>query len=113
MDHTRTSTPQDAPGVTSPPPGTRVDEAAAALGRKLESAADIMRTRLPREGRAGAVVEAVSDRLEASGGYLEQEGLTGILHDAEALIRQYPVQVLLLGLGTGYLLSRLVGGRHG
>jgi hypothetical protein len=113
MDQKRTSAPHGGPDVASPPVGATADEAAAALGRKLESAADVMRTRLPQEGRTGAVVEAVSDRLEASGEYLAQEGLSGILQDVEVLIRQYPIQALLLGLGAGYLLSRLVGGRHG
>jgi len=113
MDQRRTSVPQEFPDVASPSGGAKADEAAAAVGRTLESAADTMRTHLPHEGRAGAVVEALSGRLEASGVYLEEEGLTGILEDVEALIRQYPIQALLLGLGTGYLLSRLVGGRHG
>src|SRR5688500_18215138 len=116
MEQTRSNVPQGdamtAAGVTSPRGGTKADEAAAALGQKLESAADIIRDRLPQEGKAGAMREAVGDRLEASGRYLKQQGVTGIMQDVEGVIRQYPVQILLLGVGIGYLLSRLVGGRH-
>ena len=117
MDQTRSNVPQGdartAAGVTSPRGGTRADEAVAALGEKLESAADIIRDRLPQQGTAGAMSEAVGERLEASGKYLKQQGVTGIMEDVERLIRQYPVQILLLGVGIGYLLSRLAGGRHG
>ena len=117
MDQTRSGMPQGnamtAEGGTSPRGGTRADEAAAALGEKLESAAEIIRDRLPPEGGAGVMREAVGERLEASGRYLKQQGVSGMLEDIEGLIRQYPVQVLLLGVGMGYLLSRLVGGRHG
>jgi hypothetical protein len=105
--------PQSAADITRSRGGTRADEAAAVLGEKLESAADMIRERLPQQGQAGAVSEAVSDRLQASGHYLKQQGVTGIMEDVEALIRQYPVQVLLLGVGIGYLISRLGGGRHG
>ncbi len=37
---------------------------------------------------------------------LQQQGITGVLQDLEILIRRYPVQAILLGLGCGYLLSR-------
>ena len=113
MDEIRTRLPQDIPGDAPPYGASRADDAAVAVGRKLESAAAAIRERLPRAGRAGAVVEAVSDRLEASGTYLEEQGLTGVLEDMEALIRRHPVQTLMVGFGIGYLLSRLVGGRHG
>jgi ElaB/YqjD/DUF883 family membrane-anchored ribosome-binding protein len=113
MDELRTRLPQDAPGGAPPYGASRADAAAAAVGRKLESAAAAIRERLPHAGRAGAAVEAVSDRLEASGTYLEEQGLTGVMEDVESLIRRYPVQALMIGFGIGYLLSRLVGGRHG
>jgi hypothetical protein len=117
MDQTRSSVPQGNPmtsaRVTSPRGDTRADEAAATLGEKLESAAEIIRDRLPPEGGAGVMRETVGKHLEASGRYLKQQGVSGILEDVEGLIRQYPVQILLLGVGVGYLLSRLAGGRHG
>ena len=83
------------------------DEMAAAVGEKLGSAADTLRGTLPQEGRLGDAARAVTDRLEASGNYLQEQGLTGAIEEIESLIRRYPIQALLLGAGLGYALSRL------
>lgn len=83
------------------------DQMAAAVGEKLGSAADTLRGTLPQEGRLGGVTRAVTDRLEASGNYLQERGLTGAIEEVESLIRRYPIQALLVGAGLGYALSRL------
>lgn len=83
------------------------DQMAATVGEKLGSAADTLRSTLPQEGRLGGVTRAVTDRLEASGNYLQEQGLTGAIDEIESLIRRYPIQALLLGAGLGYALSRL------
>jgi hypothetical protein len=41
------------------------------------------------------------------GSYLQNQGLSGAMEDLEGLIRRYPIQSLLLGVGLGYLLSRI------
>lgn len=38
--------------------------------------------------------------------YVRQQGVGRVVEDLEILIRRYPLQALLLGLGCGYLLSR-------
>jgi len=83
------------------------DQMAAAVGEKLGSAADTLRGTLPQEGRLGDAARAVTDRLEASGNYLQEQGLSGAIDEMESLIRRYPIQALLLGAGLGYALSRL------
>jgi len=83
------------------------DQMVAAVGERLGSAADTLRSTLPQEGRFGDAVRAVSDRLEASGNYLQEQGLSGAIDEVESLIRRYPIQALLLGAGLGYVLSRL------
>ncbi len=87
--------------------GRTADELASSLGRKLESASDLIRDKLPREGRIGDAARAVSDGLETSGAYLQEQGVTGIIEDLETNIRRYPIQALLIGAGIGFLLSRL------
>jgi len=87
--------------------GRTADEFASSIGRKLESASDIIRGKLPHEGRIGEAARAVSDGLESSGAYLQEQGVTGIIEDLEATIRRYPIQALLIGAGIGFLLSRL------
>jgi len=87
--------------------GHKADQMAAAVGERLGSAADALRGALPQEGRLGGAVRAVTDRLEASGNYLQEQGLSGAIDEVESLIRRYPIQALLLGAGLGYVLSRL------
>jgi len=87
--------------------GHKGDQIAAAVGEKLGSAADTLRGTLPQEGRLGGAARAVTDRLEASGNYLQEQGLTGAIDEVESLIRRYPIQALLLGAGLGYALSRI------
>jgi hypothetical protein len=87
--------------------GHPVDLAAAMVGEKLRSAADTLRASLPQEGRFAGAAKAVTDRLESSAHYLQEEGVTSALDELESLIRHYPIQALLLGAGLGYALSRL------
>jgi hypothetical protein len=87
--------------------GHKGDQIAAAVGERLGSAADTLRSTLPQEGRFGGAVRAVSESLEASGNYLQEQGLSGAIDEVESLIRRYPIQALLLGAGLGYVLSRL------
>lgn len=87
--------------------GNKADQTAKVVGEKLESAAESLRGRLPREGRVGVAAKAVTDGLESSGSYLQEQGVTGMVDEVESLIRRYPVQALLLGAGLGYVLSRL------
>ena len=87
--------------------GHKGDQMAAAVGERLGTAADTLRGALPQEGRLGGAVRAVTDGLEASGNYLQEQGLSGAIDEVESLIRRYPIQALLLGAGLGYVLSRL------
>jgi hypothetical protein len=92
---------------TSPARGENADRIAAAIGETLASAADRLRRAPPSEGRLGTVGKAVTEGLESSGRYVKGQGLTVRRDDVESLIRRYPVQVLLLGVGRGYVLSHL------
>jgi regulator of sirC expression with transglutaminase-like and TPR domain len=85
----------------------KADQAAARIGEKLGSAADTLRSKLPQEGRFESAARVVTNRLETSGTYLQEQGVTGAIQDLETLIRRYPIQAFLLGAGFGYVLSRL------
>jgi hypothetical protein len=87
--------------------GNKADQAAAVVGEKLGAAADTLRSTLPQEGRLGGAARTITEGLESSGNYLQEQGRTGVIDDLESLIRRYPVQALLLGVGLGYILSRL------
>jgi hypothetical protein len=54
----------------------------------------------------GEVAQQAADVLDRSGTYLQESNLTDVRGDLEQMIRRYPVQSLLVGLGVGYLLAR-------
>ena len=76
-------------------------------GDALGSAAESFRRRLPEGGTVGEAAAAMSRGVKHTADYLQAEGMSGIVEDLEVLIRRYPLQTLLVGLGCGYLLSRL------
>ncbi|MBL8069543.1 MAG: hypothetical protein JNM35_00465 [Nitrospira sp.] len=82
------------------------DRTTKRAGEALESAADRLRERLPHEGAAGAATDAVSRGVKQTSRVLQQQGVSGIVEDLGVLMRRYPLQTLLLGLGCGYVISR-------
>ena len=73
-----------------------------------ESVGSNLRQSIPGSGKVDEAVEAATRRIKQTADYVQQEGMSGIVEDLELLIRRYPLQTLLLGMGCGYLLSRLV-----
>lgn len=86
---------------------SKADRAAAAAGEKLESAADALRGKAPSSGAMATAATAVADQLESAGAYPQEQGLSGMMDDVGSLIRRYPVQSLLIGVGLGYFLARI------
>ncbi len=76
------------------------------VGEKLESLAGVIREKAPHEGTMATAATAVADKLEVAGFYLQEKPLKDIPGDLSVLVRRYPVQSVLIGLGIGYLLAR-------
>ncbi|WP_447985880.1 hypothetical protein [Nitrospira sp. Nam74] len=85
----------------------KAEQVTQTLGANVEAAAEVVRDRLPQEGRMGQASAVLSDQLSAAGRYLQQQRLRDMMATMENTVRQYLVQALLLGAGLGYLLSRL------
>jgi ElaB/YqjD/DUF883 family membrane-anchored ribosome-binding protein len=83
----------------------RVDSAMTATGEQLSSLAHTVREKAP-EGKAGEVATKAADALERSGEYLQTADLPMVRSDLERIIREHPIESLLVGLGVGYLLAR-------
>ena len=79
---------------------------ATRAAESVESAANRVREHLPKDGGAGQAADAVARKVKETSAYLQEQGIGGVVEDLEVLIRRYPLQALLLGLGCGYLLSR-------
>jgi len=84
----------------------KADDAMTATGTQMHTIAQTLREKAPVEGRVGEVAQQAASVLDRSGTYLEQSDLNDVRGDLEQIIRRYPVQSLLVGLGVGYLLAR-------
>lgn len=83
----------------------RADAAMSATGERMTDAAQRLRERAP-EGRLGDVATGAADAIERSGEYLQQADVGKVRNDLELLMREHPVETLLVGIGIGYLLAR-------
>jgi uncharacterized protein YjbJ (UPF0337 family) len=84
----------------------KANEAATVVGEKLESLANVIREKAPREGSVATAATTVVDGLESAGSYLREKKFDHLAKDVTELVRTYPVQSLLIGVGIGYLLAR-------
>jgi len=91
-------------------PGTaaadKVGGATKAVGETMSSWAGTIRESAPQEGTIGSAAKTVANQLDNAGSYLQDKTFENMARDVTALIRRYPIQSLLVGLGVGYLLSR-------
>ena len=84
-----------------------IDSAREPIADKLLGAADRLRARRDRLPRAAAgVAQGTADRLEASATYLVSNTVPQMLEDLLSLVRENPVQSLLIAGGAGFLLGR-------
>jgi uncharacterized protein YjbJ (UPF0337 family) len=84
----------------------RVGGATKAVGETMSSWAGTIRESVPQEGSIGSAAKTVANQLENAGSYLQDNTFENMARDVTTLIRRYPIQSLLVGLGVGYLLSR-------
>jgi len=84
----------------------KVGGASKAVGETMSSWAGTIRESAPREGNLGSAAKTVADQLDNAGSYLQDNTFENMARDVTTLIRRYPMQSLLVGLGVGYLLSR-------
>jgi len=82
----------------------KADDAASAVGNRMESLGETVRHRGPQEGMLGRATEGVASALESSGRYLEG-GFGQMCDDVTNIIRRNPIPALMLALGFGFLLA--------
>ena len=82
---------------------SKASEAATVVGAKMESLASAIREKAPHDG---ATATAVAGGLESASFYLREKKFANLATDVTAVMRRYPIQALLMGVGLGYLLAR-------
>jgi uncharacterized protein YjbJ (UPF0337 family) len=81
-------------------------EAATAVGEQMGSLAGVIRDYAPQDGTIATAATTVAGGLESASTYLKEKDYENLATDLTALVRSYPVQALLVGVGLGYLLAR-------
>ena len=85
----------------------QAEELADSISPTVDSAAHTIQDTLRRtQNSACAAMGMVADGLDTSTEYLSNRGMVGVVEDVATLIRRHPLQVLVLGVSVGYLLSR-------
>jgi uncharacterized protein YjbJ (UPF0337 family) len=84
----------------------KANEAAPVIGEKVKSLASAIREKAPREGKIGTTATKVAGGLESASYYLQEKKFEHLGEDVKGLVRRYPLQSLLVGLGLGFLLAR-------
>jgi len=84
---------------------SKVDSAMTATGEQMSTLAQTVRENAP-EGKAGEVASKAADALDRGGEYLQTADLQMVRGDLERVIREHPIESLLVGVGVGYLVAR-------
>jgi len=93
--------------------GHKAEGAVDSVGGEMQSLAGSIREKAPQGGMWGSAASGVAHGLESGGAYPQERNLHGMAGDATNLIRRYPLQVILLSLGVGFLVGRVVRRYHG
>jgi vacuolar-type H+-ATPase subunit H len=84
---------------------SKVDSAMTATGEQMSTLAQTVREKAP-EGKAGEVAVKAADALDRGGEYLQAADLQMVRGDLERVIREHPIESLLVGVAIGYLAAR-------
>ena len=83
----------------------KANEAAPVIGEKMNSLASVIRGKAPHEGKIGTTATRVAGGLESASHYLQEKKFDHLGEDFRGLVRRYPLQSLLVGLGLGFLFA--------
>jgi ElaB/YqjD/DUF883 family membrane-anchored ribosome-binding protein len=83
----------------------KADDLASSAGAGMKNLGDTLRENAPRQGALGSATEAVASTLRDGGRYLEREGISGMMDDFGALVRNNPLPAICIGIGIGFLLG--------
>jgi ElaB/YqjD/DUF883 family membrane-anchored ribosome-binding protein len=86
--------------------GQKADDLTSSAGSSIKNFGETLRQKGPQEGMLGNATQAVANTVEASGRYLEEAGVSGMMEDLGDVIRRNPFPAVLVGVGIGILIGR-------
>lgn len=87
--------------------GRKADDLTSSAGAGLKNFGDTIREHAP-QGMLGDAAKTVASTTKQVGSYLEEEGLSGMFEDVTNLIKRNPIPAILVGLGLGVLIGRVM-----
>jgi len=88
--------------------GRKADDLTSSAGTGIKQFGDTIREHAPKEGMLGEASKTVANTTKQVGRYLEEEGLSGMVEDLTNLIKRNPVPAILVGVGLGVLIGRVM-----
>jgi len=88
--------------------GRKADDVASSAGTGIKNFGDTIREHGPKEGMLGEASKTVANTTKQVGRYLEEEGISGMMEDVTNLIKRNPVPAILVGVGLGVLIGRVM-----
>jgi len=88
--------------------GRKADDLTSSAGTGIKNFGDTIREHAPKEGMLGEASKTVANTTKQVGRYLEEEGLSGMMEDLTTLIKRNPVPAILVGVGLGVLIGRVM-----
>jgi hypothetical protein len=86
----------------------KAEQTVRAVGAGMESLGCAIHEHEPEQGVLHSIGEAMATKLASGGQYLETHGVKGAGEDLTNLIRRNPIPALLVGVGIGLLLARML-----
>jgi ElaB/YqjD/DUF883 family membrane-anchored ribosome-binding protein len=83
----------------------KTNDGIAAVGHQMNALGGTVRKTAPPDGVIRSAATTVADQLEAGGRYLEGHGVQEMGKDLTSLVRDYPIQSVLVGFGLGCLVG--------
>ncbi len=88
--------------------GQKADDLTAAAGHEIREFGDTIAKKASHQGLTGAASQVVADSIKGSGRYIEEAKLSGMAHDVEQVVKNHPIPALLICLGVGFCLGRIM-----
>lgn len=86
----------------------QADHATTVAGERMVNISNSLRGSGPATGLRADVTERAANTLERTGAYLQDHDVPGMRGDLEKLIRKFPLESVLIGVGAGFWLSRVL-----
>jgi len=88
--------------------GKTADNLTSGAGAQLKNLGDTIASHTPQSGVLGSASQTVANTIRQGGQYIEDQGLSGMADDVTGLIRRNPLPAVLIGVGLGFLLGRVL-----